>query len=180
VPYRAFVRAVHLAGVPERHPSRGDRLVIGDLRFDVLSPDRCWEGTNSDPNNDSLVLMLRYREDTVLFANEPEADAQQVLLDDGVPISAEVLNVPHHGAGTSIDEFLEAVHERIAVVSVGPNTYGHPVPHTLDVLRATGARVFRTDRSADVEIRFERSGIRVETGRGRTVVFPGGPIASAA
>jgi beta-lactamase superfamily II metal-dependent hydrolase len=83
-----------------------------------------------------------------------------------------LLNVPHHGAGTSIDPFFEAVHERVAVISVGPNTYGHPVPHTLDVLRATGARVFRTDRSGDVVVTFEPPGIVVRTGSGRSVVVP--------
>src|SRR5207237_4895041 len=60
--YRAFLQAVHEEGVPEEHPTQGDVLVVGDLRFDVLSPDRCWHGTNSDPNTDSLVLLLPSRE----------------------------------------------------------------------------------------------------------------------
>jgi competence protein ComEC len=93
------------------------------------------------------------------------------MLDDHEPLTAEILNVPHHGAGTSIFPFFQAVHETIAIVSVGPNSYGHPVPGTLDELRATGARVFRTDRSGDVTIRFEEPGIRVDTGRGREFVF---------
>ncbi|MFN2545360.1 MAG: DNA internalization-related competence protein ComEC/Rec2 [Actinomycetota bacterium] len=170
-PYRAFLRAVRAEGIPEEHPRLGDVLMIGDLRFEVVSPDRCWNGTNSDPNNDSLVLLLSYREDTVLFANEPEADAQQVMLDDGEPLTAAVLNVPHHGAGTSIEPFLQAVHELVAVVSVGPNTYGHPVPQTLEWLRDSGARVFRTDRSGDVVITFEPPGISVDTARGRDLVI---------
>jgi competence protein ComEC len=169
--YRDLLLAMHQEGVPQEHPVRGDVLVVGDLRFDVLSPDRCWHGTNSDPNNDSLVLLLTYGGDSVLFANEPEADAQQVMLDDHEPLTAEVLNVPHHGAGTSIFPFFQAVHETIAIVSVGPNSYGHPVPETLDELRTTGARVFRTDRSGDVTIRFEEPGIRVDTGRDREIVF---------
>jgi competence protein ComEC len=169
--YQDLLATMREEGVPQEHPVRGDVLIVGDLRFDVLSPDRCWHGTNSDPNNDSLVLLLTYRGDSVLFANEPEADAQQVMLDDHEPLTAEVLNVPHHGAGTSIFPFFQAVHETIAIVSVGPNTYGHPVPETLDELRATGARVFRTDRSGDVTIRFEEPGIRVDTGRGREFVF---------
>jgi beta-lactamase superfamily II metal-dependent hydrolase len=45
------------------------------------------------------------------------------------------------------------------------------VPETLDELRTTGARVFRTDRSGDVTIRFEEPGIRVDTGRDREIVF---------
>jgi competence protein ComEC len=172
--YREFLRSVHEEGIPERHPTEGDVVYVGDLRFDVLSPDRCWHGTNSDPNNDSIVLLLTYREDSVLFANEPEADAQQAMLDQHEPLTAEVLNVPHHGAGTSIIPFFQAVHERVAIVSVGPNTYGHPVPETLEELRDTGARVFRTDRSGDVVIRFEPPGLRIDTGRGRHLLFAAG------
>jgi competence protein ComEC len=170
--YAAFLQAVSREGIPERHLAAGDSIVVGDLRLDVLSPDRCWNGTNSDPNNDSLVLLVTYREDTVLLANEPEADAQQVMLDAHQPLNAMVLNVPHHGADTSILPFFQAVHEQVAVVSVGPNNYGHPVPQTLDWLRSTGARVFRTDRSGDVVVRFTSPGIVVDTGRGRHLAFP--------
>jgi competence protein ComEC len=171
-PYRSFLRAVREEGVDEEHPTSGDVYVVGDLRFEIVGPDRCWDGTNSDPNNDSLVLRLTAGDATVLFANEPEAEAQQAMLDGGVPLTADVLNVPHHGAGTSIDPFFEAVDERVAVVSVGPNTYGHPVPHTIEILRATSARVFRTDRSGDVVVSFGGSTMTVQTARGRSVVFP--------
>jgi len=164
--YVQFVRAVRQEGIPEEHPRAGDEITVGDLRLDVLSPDRCWHGTNSDPNNDSIVILLHYLEDTVLFANEPEASAQQAMLDAHEPLTAEVLNVPHHGAGTSIQPFFQAVHEQLAVVSVGPNTYGHPVPETLDELRQTGARVMRTDRAGDVVVTFTPAGISVHTGNG--------------
>jgi len=171
LPYRAFLTASRQEGVPERHPHRGDVFLVGALRFDVLSPDRCWDGTNSDANNDSLVLLLSYGRDRVLFANEPEASAQQIMLHDHEPITAQVLNVPHHGAGTSIEPFFRAVHETVAVVSVGPNDYGHPIPRVLDQLHATGARVFRTDRSGDVVVTFADRALLVRTGRGRTFEF---------
>ena len=157
-PYVAFLNAVRAAGVPQRHPVAGDVFVLGDVRIDVLSPDRCWQGTNSDPNNDSLVLLVSCGPDRVLFANEPEAAAQQVMLDHHLPITAPVLNVPHHGAATSITPFLDAVHEVVAVVSVGPNSYGHPAPSTIQALRASGAEVFRTDQKGDVTVTFDAGG----------------------
>jgi competence protein ComEC len=169
--YRAFLTSVDQEGVPERHPLRGESFEVGEVRLDVLSPDRCWDGTNSDANNDSLVLLVSDGDDRVLFSNEPEADAQQVLLDDHLPIQADVVNVPHHGAGTSIAPFFHAFHAAVAVVSVGPNTYGHPVPRVLDELRSAGSRVFRTDRSGDVVVTFTDDGMVVQTGHGRTVEF---------
>jgi competence protein ComEC len=151
--------------VPVRYPRAGDAITVGDVRLDVLSPDRCWAGTNSDPNNDSLVILLRYREDTVLFGGEPEQPAQQVLLDEDAPLHAELLKVPHHGAATSLPEFFQAVGAEVAVVSVGPNDYGHPVPSTLQAIAATGAQIWRTDQDGDIVVTFGGRGISVGSDR---------------
>jgi competence protein ComEC len=160
----ALAEAIAAEGVPVRHPRPGDVLLVGDVRLEVLSPDRCWSGTESDTNNDAIVLRASIGEDSVLFATEPEEPAQQVLLDAGIDLAADVLKVPHHGAATSLASFFEAVHPRIAVVSVGENTYGHPVPEVLDWIRATGAEVIRTDRAGDVIVTFSPRGLLVDSG----------------
>ncbi|MEX0743514.1 MAG: ComEC/Rec2 family competence protein, partial [Actinomycetota bacterium] len=160
----ALAEAVEAEGVPVRHPRAGDVLVVGDVRFEVLSPDRCWTGTESDTNNDAIVLRASIGEDSILFATEPEEPAQQVMLDAGIDLSADVLKVPHHGAATSIEAFFLAVDPEVAVVSVGPNTYGHPVPEVLAWIGATGSEVFRTDRDGEVTIAFGDRGVLVESG----------------
>jgi DNA internalization-related competence protein ComEC/Rec2 len=157
-----LAEAVGAEHVPVRHPRAGDVLQVGDVRLEILSPDRCWHDTESDTNNDAIVLRASLGEDTVLFATEPEEPAQQVLLDAGVDLSADVLKVPHHGAATSLEAFFQAVRAGVAVVSVGPNTYGHPVPEVLDQLRATGAEVLRTDRSGTIAITFAEGGLLVD------------------
>jgi competence protein ComEC len=86
-----------------------------------------------------------------------------VLLDDGSDLHADVLKVPHHGAATSIEPFFEAVGAEVAIVSVGPNTYGHPVPEVLEWIRATGARLLRTDLAGTVTVTFEGEGLVVES-----------------
>jgi competence protein ComEC len=146
-----------------RHPRAGDVLRVGDVRLEILSPDRCWSGTESDTNNDAIVVRASIGEDSVLFATEPEEPAQQVLLDEGADLHADVLKVPHHGAATSIEPFFDAVDADVAIVSVGPNTYGHPVPEVLDWIRATGAEVLRTDRAGTLTVTFERGGVVVES-----------------
>jgi competence protein ComEC len=158
-----LARAVHDEGIRSEHPRAGDTLMVGDLRLDVLSPESCWTGTNSDANNDSLVIKVTYREDSALMGAEPEEPAQQMLVDEDAPIEAEVLKVPHHGAATSIQGFFDAVHAQVAVVSVGPNDYGHPVPETLAEIRATGARVLRTDQEGDITITFAPEGLLVDS-----------------
>jgi competence protein ComEC len=161
--YANLLLAAHDKGIPVRHPRTGDTLTVGDVHLDVLSPPRCFTGTDSDPNNDALVIMMEYGEDRVLFATEPEEPAQQEMLDAGADLHAELLKVPHHGAATSLPSFFEAVDPELAVVSVGPNDYGHPVPEVLDELRATGARVLRTDLAGDITVTLDPTGLLVES-----------------
>jgi competence protein ComEC len=160
---RAIAEAIEDEGVAVRHPRAGDELVVGDVRLEVLSPDRCWSGTESDPNNDAIVLRASLGEDSVLFATEPEEPAQQVLLDDGADLSADVLKVPHHGGATSLEAFFRAVAAQVAVVSVGENRYGHPVPEVLEWIRAAGTEVLRTDQAGTVTITFASGGPLVDS-----------------
>ncbi|MGH2635576.1 MAG: DNA internalization-related competence protein ComEC/Rec2 [Actinomycetota bacterium] len=160
---RALTEAIAAERVPVRRPRADDVLVVGDVRLEVLSPDRCWTGTESDTNNDAIVLRASVGEDSVLFATEPEEPAQQVMLDEGLDLTADLLKVPHHGAATSIESFFRAVDPQIALVSVGENTYGHPVPEVLEWIVATGAQVLRTDRVGNVTVVFGPTGLLVET-----------------
>jgi competence protein ComEC len=151
-------RAIDDEGIETRTPWAGDSFVVGDVRLDVLSPHECYTGTESDTNNDALVIRLTRGEDSVLFATEPEEPAQEWLLEQrdqaGLDLHADVLKVPHHGASTSVAEFFEAVAAPVAVVSVGENTYGHPTVDTLDALADSGAEVWRTDQQGTITVAF--------------------------
>jgi competence protein ComEC len=162
-------RAIADEGIETRTPWAGDSFVVGDVRLDVLSPHECYTGTESDTNNDALVIRLTHGADSVLFATEPEEPAQEWLLEQrdqaGLDLHADVLKVPHHGAATSVAEFFEAVAAPVAVVSVGENTYGHPTAFTLDALDAAGSTVWRTDRSGTVTVTFV-DGVAIVSGEG--------------
>ena len=146
-----MLEAAGYEGVPVHHPRGGERLRLGALLIEVLGPDAC---AVDSPNDDSIVLRLTYGIHTVLFVGDAEVPAQLDLLDDGDPVQATVLKVPHHGSATSDPSFFEAVGASVAVVSVGENDYGHPVPETLEALRASGARVIRTDLAGEVTVTF--------------------------
>jgi competence protein ComEC len=165
--YGAFVRAVKASGVPFRHPRPPERLRVGDLDLSVLAPQHCFFGTDSDPNNDSVVLHISSADGSFLFTGDVEEPAQQELLADHArALPAAVLKVPHHGGNTNLPAFLAAVHARVAVVSVGPNRYGHPVPSVLATLRRNGMRVYRTDHAGDVTVEFDHGRLLIESGRG--------------
>jgi competence protein ComEC len=162
----ALDRAIRDEGVPEVHPRTGDVFRVGDLRLDVLSPDRCWTGTESDANNDSIVILLSLHEDTVLLTGDAEIPVQEWLLEGGTLPDVDVLKVPHHGGGTSVPELFDAVHAEVAVVSVGvDNDYGHPNAEIIDAIAASGARMWRPDLDGMITVTFEGQMPTVESER---------------
>jgi competence protein ComEC len=52
----------------------------------------------------------------------------------------------------------------VAVVSVGENDYGHPVPATLAAIAATGAAVWRTDQHGTITVTFDEAGTPIVVG----------------
>jgi DNA polymerase-3 subunit delta len=148
------IRWAGQARVPVRRALVGEERFAGDARWQVLAPDHAHRGTNSDPNNSSLVLRLTAAGGrTVLLTGDVEKEAQQALLDLGVPLAADVLKVPHHGSSHQLPEFLAAVHPLLTVTSVGRgNPFGHPAPATISQLVAGGARSYRTDSDGDVAL----------------------------
>ena len=91
------------------------------------------------------------------------------LADDGAPLAAGFLKVPHHGSRTSTTPpFLNAVHPRFSVVSVGDgNAFGHPSPDVIERLEAEGSVVYRTDRDGAVQLRLARDAVEVLPERAR-------------
>jgi competence protein ComEC len=162
--YRRFLDAVRDEEVPVHHPRGGTAMRVGDLLIQILGPEAC---SPDEPNDDSLVLRVLYQGvPVVLFPGDAEVPAQLDLLEDGDPVSAAVLKVPHHGGDTSDPGFLRAVDAAVAVVSTGPNDYGHPHPAVLAILEAEGMAVYRTDRTGDVTVRFGPDGLLAEPANG--------------
>jgi competence protein ComEC len=148
--------AARAEGVPVQYPRAGQTITVGDLRLEVLAPASCWEGTESDANNDSLVIVASIGEDTVLLTGDAEQPAQELLLERPGLLVADVLKVPHHGGATSLPEFFQAVQAEVCVVSAGqPNPYGHPTPEALGWMREAGCAIVRTDRLDDVIVGFD-------------------------
>jgi competence protein ComEC len=67
-------------------------------------------------------------------------------------LRADVLKVPHQGAATSEPGWLEVVGSDLAVISVGPNDFGHPADWVIDLFESNGTILFRTDQDGDVMV----------------------------
>ena len=152
--------------IPVRAAVVGEERSAAQARWQVLAPELAYRGTDSDPNNSSLVL--RVVSDTglrFLLTGDIEATAQQALLSRGVPLAAEVLKTPHHGSAKQDPRFLAAVGAGTTITSSGAgNPYGHPARGTLRQLQQGGARSYRTDLDGDVAL-VPRDGVLHSTAR---------------
>jgi competence protein ComEC len=158
--------------LPLHQVGPGWAYLVGGLRLTVLGPYEPLHGTNSDPNNNSLVLRAEVKGETVLLPGDAETEEQDELLRHlgAGALRADVLKVAHHGSSYQAPEFLDAIDPAVALVSVGKdNVYGHPNASLLARLARGGARVLRTDQSGDIAA--------VATGHGLAVVARGSPPA---
>lgn len=142
------------------------------LRLRVLGPSRTYQGTDSDPNNDSVVVMAQRRGIRMLLTGDIERPAQRALLETGADLRADVLKQPHHGSSKLLPEFLAAVSAEVAVIGVGAdNDYGHPSVRALALDRRSGiTRIIRTDRDGDAQVCVGDAG---SNGRGLSTVVRG-------
>ncbi len=156
-PYLAALREAQAEHVPWQRVRPGDSLVVDDVVLTALAPDSAWASGLADANLASSVLSVRVGTARVLFTGDAEGPEEDWLLEHSPDaLRADVLKVGHHGSSTSTTSaFLEAVHPRVALVSVGAhNTYGHPSEGVMNALRAAGITTLRTDRLGTVVLRF--------------------------
>jgi len=80
----------------------------------------------------------------------------------------DALKVAHHGSDDpGLPALLAQTRPEVAAIEVGRhNTYGHPAPSTIAVLRAAVPEVVRTDRDGTVRLHVEGGGVRLERSDG--------------
>jgi competence protein ComEC len=135
----------------------GRTLTVGDVTLQVLwpTPDSptTGPGDGSTANEASVVLLAEVGGVRLLLTGDVEPEGQQALARLLPGLRVDVLKVPHHGSRYQDLDWLDSLHARLAVVSVGAdNDYGHPAAGTLDDLTAHGTTVLRTDRDGDVVV----------------------------
>ena len=131
-------------GVAVSAPVVGQQWDLGALQLAVEGPVRRY----ASPNDQSIVITVTGGARSMLLSGDIETFAQSDLSE----LKADVLKVPHQGAATSDRGWLAEVGADLAVISVGPNDFGHPVDWVIETLEASGAQVLRTDVGGDVMV----------------------------
>lgn len=145
-------------GIPLEVVRRGARYAFGEAEIDILAPrDPLFTGTDSDLNNNSIVMRIRFGSTCLLMAGEVQEEGQEALLERPDELRCPVMTVPHHGSKRMVPSFF-ATGARFAVISVGRNDFGHPSGVTLAALAQSRVRVLRTDLSGTIMVGIDARG----------------------
>jgi competence protein ComEC len=148
-------RDTRASGVPMIPLSSGQQARWPGMVLEVVGPVGQLARTRSaeDANDASVVLRATTAAGRILLTGDVELAGQSQLLSSGADLRAEVLKIPHHGSGYTTQRFVDAVHPRLALISVGAgNSYGHPSPRAIGSATHTGAQVLRTDQEGDIAV----------------------------
>jgi competence protein ComEC len=149
----------------------GDNVEICDkVKLFALSPspDKLIEGEEG-VNENSLVSLLQIGNTGILFMGDAGFQTEDNLIQnqdyaDFLMQSVDFLKVGHHGSKYSTSsEFLVSMKIKAAVISVGPNYFGHPTDETLNRLIAENINVFRTDLNGAVILEIYENETRLQT-----------------
>jgi competence protein ComEC len=166
--YREFLALVREKQIPLYRAKKGDRWEVDQGIFlRMLNPPSPYvTGTRRDVNANCIVFELDYEKRSFLFTGDVEGEVEPLLQASLHPV--DVLKVAHHGSKYSTSaSFLQTVHPRYAVISVGRNnSYGHPDAELLKRLKEEGARILRTDESGAIIVHTDGEQMTVEEMKG--------------
>src|SRR3989338_4496972 len=146
--------AVQGEGANEIEAITGKTIELGnDVVLKIIYPRQSLEGqTVKNPNNNSVVMMLDYKDTEILLVGDIESKVEKELLGD--EIDADILKVGHHGSKTSTTVgFLEKISPQVAFIGVGSkNKFGHPSSEVTQRLENLGIKYYRTDLDGHTEV----------------------------
>lgn len=140
-------------------PKINEEFNLNNMNFKVI-----YTGTDeSDLNNTSIVLKLKYGKTSYLFTGDATKTTEEKILDKD--ITSDVLKIGHHGSSYSTtEEFLNKVNPKYAIIQVGTNNkYNHPSKQTLDKLNKKNIKIYRTDENGTIKLTSDGKNINIET-----------------
>jgi len=144
-------------------PKPGDLLNLDpEIEVRVLNS---YTGTFEDPNNNSIVLHIKFKDISFLLTGDVEKDAEELMINSGFSLRSTILKVPHHGSDTSSSEsFIKEVSPEVAIISVGLNNkFNHPSYEVLELYNKLGITIFRTDRHGDITVETDGKKYSIKT-----------------
>ena len=139
------------------------------IYFDILLPilDSAG-GAMEDSNNNSCVLLIRWRDISILLPGDIEKQAEKLLLERYQLPPVDLLIAPHHGSKTSSSrDFIKQLMPAKVVFSAGyQHHFGHPHPDVVARYDRFGSKIWSTAKNGAVTFEWDDTGnLRVLTAK---------------
>ena len=161
---RELLELAQLQKIPIRRLKGGEELILDEqpsIRLCVDYASRLPSGAGKEENERSLVATLYLGEQSFLLTGDMTAAKEEIFIKEDLEgrKGDTILKVAHHGSRFSTcDRFLRALKPRLALISVGPNRYGHPSAEVMSRLKTRKIPSLRTDEEGAIDFQLEREG----------------------
>jgi len=169
--YDEWSRLIGEMGIKSTVARAGQQIDLGDgVVIRVLNPlANLMVGSQSDVDNNSVVLRLSSGDISFLLTGDIMSEAERELIRERAGLRVTVLKVAHHGSDTSTtQEFLTVVSPQVAVICCGAdNRHGHPDAEVLGRLQEEimQENIYRTDEDGTIDFVTDGERLWVEVER---------------
>jgi len=145
-----------------------------DVHIEILHPKSTHEHgyfPQMHLNDNSIVLRLKYKNNSIFFSGDIEKNAETHLLDKIKP--TDILKAAHHGSrSSSTPAFIEALSPKLVFISVGKNNrFGLPNTDVLERFEKYGVAIRRTDQHGMLTLKTDGHGWKVDSLNGETIIL---------
>ena len=162
--YTEMIKELNNKNINIKTPKVNSTFKVNNGYFKVLHI-----GNNKeDLNENSIVLILTYKNTSYLFMSDAEKEIELSILNKN--IESDVLKVGHHGSGySSSAQFINKVKPKYSIISVGKdNDYGFPKQITLDKLEKINSKIYRTDINGTIILKSDGNNIEISSKKTNT------------
>ena len=147
----------------------GDKICFGEVEMDIIWPDKYKDDggncdsltavANIDIGNDGII------ESRALLCGDAEKDEIDSMFKKRRIPKIDIYKCGHHGSANALsDKGAKNLSPKVTIISVGAkNKYGHPNSKTIDLLKSTGSKIYRTDTSGTIVVNFNSASIDIST-----------------
>lgn len=146
----------------------GDTIDLsGETSIKVLHPTtEDLLAADGSANERSVVLHIEQDGLNLLFMGDVGEEVELQILERHPGLKCDVLKVAHHGSRfSSHEQFLAATRPQVAVISCGPNSFGHPAPEAVRRIQESGATVYTTLHHGTIDLSWDGETLQVFTAR---------------
>jgi hypothetical protein len=145
--------------IPKENLEFLDEIKIGNISINVLSPPKNKTIISNDIiNSNSLVLLVKTKNNKILFMGDATIETEEELLKNNDIVKnikdIDVIQIGHHGSKTSTsDNFISNINSCIAIISAKKEKFGHPDKEVLDILNKYSFKIKITQNDGAIKLK---------------------------